>query len=267
MRERALDDAAVPVVSRPLLRWFTWYSRRYLRRHFHSLRIARNGLPPDNAALPMVIYTNHASWWDPLACIAVAAEFFPARTSYAPIDAAMLERYRMFGRMGFFGVDRASRRSVLQFVRTACAILDTPGRILWITPQGRFADVRERPLRFEPGLGFLASRVERALFVPLATEFVFWEERLPEILMRFGEPVEAGAGAARRATAQEWTALFEQKLAACMDALAADAVRRDAGAFQSILRGRAGVGAIYDGWRRWRARLKGQRFQETHGGK
>jgi 1-acyl-sn-glycerol-3-phosphate acyltransferase len=267
MRESTPDDAAVPAVSRPLLRWFTWYSRRYLRKHFHSLRIAGNSPPPDNAGMPMVIYTNHASWWDPLACLAVAADFFPERTSYAPIDAAALERYRMFGRMGFFGVDRASRRSVLQFVRTARAILDAPGCILWITPQGRFADVRERPLRFDPGLGFIASRVERALFVQLATEFVFWEERLPEILMRFGDPVEVRVDAARCATSEEWTALFEQKLATCMDALAVDAQRRDTAAFQTVLRGGAGVSGIYDGWRRLRARLKGERFKGEHGEK
>ena len=56
----------LPAISPLLLRWFTWYCRGYVRRHFHSLRISINGLPPDATGYPVVLYTNHASWWDPL---------------------------------------------------------------------------------------------------------------------------------------------------------------------------------------------------------
>ena len=72
-------------------------------RHFHSLRISRAGLPPDARGLPLVLYTNHASWWDPLVGLVVKAECFPDRTLFTPIDATMLERYKMFAKLGFFG--------------------------------------------------------------------------------------------------------------------------------------------------------------------
>src|SRR5579859_5789895 len=58
----------LPRISSPLLRWFTWYSRRYVRRHFHSVRVSRSGLPPASK-LPLVIYSNHAAWWDALVCL------------------------------------------------------------------------------------------------------------------------------------------------------------------------------------------------------
>ena len=84
--------------------------------------------------------------------------------------------------------------------------------LLAVTPQGRFADVRERPVHFEAGLGHLAARVQRALFVPFAVEYVFWEERLPEILVRFGEPVEVRREHAAAFEPKYWTRLFEEKL-------------------------------------------------------
>jgi 1-acyl-sn-glycerol-3-phosphate acyltransferase len=93
----------LPSVSAPWLRWFTWYSRRYCRRHFHSLRVSRSGLPLELPALPLVIYSNHASWWDALVCLVLRDEFFGAHTAFAPIDAAMLQRYKFFARLGFFG--------------------------------------------------------------------------------------------------------------------------------------------------------------------
>jgi 1-acyl-sn-glycerol-3-phosphate acyltransferase len=262
---RAAADA--PKISRPLLGWFTWYSRRYLRRHFHSLRVARESWPQKNLHLPVVIYSNHAAWWDALVGLVIKSEFFSERAAFAPIDADQLERYKFFRKLGFFGVEQKTPRGAVQFLRTAENILREPNSLLVVTPQGRFADVRERPVRFEAGLGHLATRVERAIFLPMATEFIFWEERLPEILVRFGEPVEVGAEPVAAFDAKYWTALFEQKMAATQDALAAQARRRDPDEFETVLRGGAGQGGVYDWWRAAMAKIRGENFRKEHGEK
>ena len=217
--------------------------------------------------LPLVIYSNHASWWDALVCVVLKEAFFPDRTAYAPIDATMLERYKMFRRFGFFGVEQRTRRGAIQFLRTAEAVLQSPQHLLAVTPQGRFTDVRERPVRFEAGLGHLAGRVQDALFVPLVVEYVFWEERLPEILVRFGEPVEARRGNAAAFEPPYWTRLFEEKLSATQDALAQESQRRNPEDFQRILCGGAGQGGIYDWWRMLSAKLRGEQFSRAHGRK
>jgi len=263
---RLPQSQTLPRISSPLLRWFTWYSRRYVRRHFHSVRVSRSGLPPASK-LPLVIYSNHASWWDALVCLVLKDEFFPDRTAFAPIDAAMLERYKMFRRLGFFGVEQRTRRGASQFLRTAETVLQSPRHLLAVTPQGRFTDVRERPVHFEGGLGHLAVRVQRALFVPFVVEYVFWEERLPEILVRFGESVEVRREHAAAFEPAYWTKLFEEKLAAAQDALAAESQRRDPDDFQRILRGGAGQGGIYDWWRGFRAKLRREPFNREHGRK
>jgi len=249
------------------LRWFIWYSRRYVRRHFHSLRVSLKGLPPETRELPLVIYSNHASWWDALVCLVLKEQFFPGHTAFAPIDAAMLARYKFFQRLGFFGVEQHSRRGAIQFLRTAEAILQSPRNLLAITPQGRFVDVRERPIRFESGLGHLATRVQRALFVPFAAEYVFWEERLPEILVRFGEPVHVCSTHTADFDAKQWSNFFEQKLATAQDALAAEVLRREPGDFQILLRGGAGQGGVYDWWRAAKAKWRGEKFRKEHGSK
>jgi len=271
-KERAavLQDCAIgnrPRISPLLLTWFTWYSRRYVRHHFHSLRLSRTGFSPETCGLPIVIYSNHASWWDALVCLVLKDEFFRKRMVFAPIDAAMLARYRFFGRLGFFGVEQHTRRGAVQFLRTAEAVLQSSENLLAITPQSRFADVRERPIRFEAGLGHLATRVQRALFVPFAAEYVFWEERLPEILVRFGEPVEVQRDHSASLYPKYWTALFEQKLTETQDVLAGEAQRRNREDFEMVLSGGAGQGGVYDLWQRLNAKLRGQRFRREHGGK
>jgi len=260
---KAIDP--LPCRSPRISAWFAAYSRRYLRRHFNAVRLSVSGWRPVRLEEPLIVTLNHASWWDPLVGLFMARRLFPGRSAYGPIDAAALARYRFFARLGFFGVEQGTRRGARQFLRGSEAALRDPLAMLWVTPQGRFADVRQRPLHFQPGLGHLAMRLNRAAVVPLVFEFVFWEERLPEILVRLGEPIPIRAGEAPAGNADTWTALFEARMAETMDALAAEAVRRDPAEFEVLLEGRRGVGGIYDLWRRLRARLRGESFDPKHG--
>ena len=256
---------ALPSSSPWLLGWFTSYSRRYIRKHFHSVRVSLAGLPPSNGGLPLVVYSNHASWWDPLMCLVLKDEFFQERTAFAPIDATMLARYKFLGRLGFFGVEQGTRRGAARFLRTADAILNGGQNILAVTPQSRFADVRERPVRFAPGLGHLATRVERAVFLPLAVEYVFWEERLPELLVRFGDPLEICLEDRRGIRSDDWSRCFEHNLAKTQDSLALESQRRRTEDFRVVLRGGAGQGGVYDLWRFLKSRIRGKEFQKEHG--
>jgi 1-acyl-sn-glycerol-3-phosphate acyltransferase len=253
----------LPPSSTRLLRWFTRYTRWYLRRHFHAVRLAGESPPAVPAETPLVVYTNHPSWWDPLLCLLARDIFFAGRRSFAPIEAAMLERYRFFARLGFFGVEANSARGAVRFLQTSQAILERPDTALWLTPEGRFRDVRERPLQFKAGLGHLATRFPRAVFLPLALELVFWDERTSEALLQFGPPVPFVADAGL--DPESCTARLEAQLAATMDQLAEAARPRDPAAFRVLLRGGAGVGGVYDGWRRIRSWLRGEPFQPEHG--
>ncbi len=255
---------AVPAVSKAHFQWFTWYARGYLRRHFHSLRVSLSTTPL-SSRLPLVIYLNHASWWDPLVCLALKQHYYPERVGYAPMDAKALERYRLFRRLGFFGVEQGSRRGAAQFLRVSTAVLGRANTLLVVTPQSRFEDARARPVRFLPGLGALAARTRHAVFVPMAVEYVYWEERLPEILVRFGESVCIRDGRSEGGETPDWTGFFEARLAAAQDALSSESMRRDPLAFEALLRGAGGPGGVYDLWRWLRARWRGEPFVPEHG--
>ena len=249
-----------PHVSGGVMKVFAAYSRGYLCRRFHAVRVLKSALPPRDCPDPLVVYLNHAAWWDPLVCLLLAREFFPRRTSYAPIDVAMLERYRIFKHLGFFGVEQGTTRGALIFLRTARAILASSANALWLTPQGRFVDVRERPLRLQDGLGALASRSPNAAFIPLAIEYAFWTEPRPEILVAFGEPIVP----ATMQTADDRTHILAEALENIQDELAARSCRREPSDWRVLDRGKSGVNAVYDGWRSLSARLRGLSFARDH---
>jgi 1-acyl-sn-glycerol-3-phosphate acyltransferase len=244
------------------MKWFSRYAERYVRRHFHSLRVLN--APPPVSTNPLLIYLNHASWWDPMICLALRNRFFPHRTSFAPIDAAALAKYRFFRKLGFFPVEQNSRRGTLDFLNSASAVLVRADAALWLTPQGRFTDVRERPLRLRAGLAHLASRVRVATYLPLALEFVYWEERLPEVCANFGEPLVLAGEQAERLGSRALTQQFQHRLQSAQDKLAEAVIKRDGHQLRSLTRNAVGVGGIYDLWRRTRAWWRGETFQLEH---
>jgi 1-acyl-sn-glycerol-3-phosphate acyltransferase len=254
---------ALPRISQPVMRGFAMMVRRMLRRDFHALRIA--GSIPDFGAFPrdepLIVFTNHAGWWDPMLCLFLSRAYMEERSHYAPIDARGLERYGILKKLGFFGVEQDSAKGGRDFLRTARSILETPGAVLWITPQGAFRDPRLRPPGFAPGLGHLVEKLGRGTAVPLAMEYPFWEEKTPEALCRFGEPIPL----TDKSDAGTWTRRLENALAQCQDELASAAISREPEAFHQLSGGSVGLPGPYALWQRVRAWSRGKRYDPEHG--
>ncbi|NBJ10433.1 lysophospholipid acyltransferase family protein [Microvirga arsenatis] len=239
--------------------------RRYFTRHMNALRIAAWSSPAGLQPGPVIVYSNHPAWWDAAVYILAADRFFPSFESYAPIDAAMLKQYGVFGRIGAFGVDLDSPRGAAHFLKTSAEILSSPNRALWITAQGRFGDARERPLALKPGVARLVELAPGCTVLPLAIEYGFWLERGAEAFMAFGQPMRGADLLALSRT--ERLQHLESALTATLDRLSADVQSRDPARFRAVLEGRAGVGGVYDGWRRLTAILRGRRFDPSHQGR
>ena len=248
-----------------LFRFMAAYFRRYFVRHMNAWRIARFGeLRLPAGAGPIVLYTNHPSWWDAAIVVMAADRFLPAHASFAPFEQAALDRYGVFGRIGAFGVDIDSPRGAAAFLSAAADILSRPDRALWVTAQGRFGDVRERPLGLKAGVARLPEIAPDALFVPVALEYAFWQERGAEAFIAFGPP----------ATGRELLALarlarrdrLEADLTATLDRLSGDVRARDPSRFRTLLQGCPGIGGVYDGWRRLAASWRGRPFNPAHVG-
>jgi 1-acyl-sn-glycerol-3-phosphate acyltransferase len=245
-----------------LLSFFSYYLHWYMGRHFHALRLANPGRFPTTTS-PVIIFANHASWWDPLACIVISRYFLPAASHYGPMDAASLKHYGFLRNLGLFPVQNGTPRGAAQFLRASRKILSTSNSVLWLTPEGRFTDVRTRPATFRPGLGALVARFGACTLVPLAFEYTFWDERLPEILVSCGQPVEVSDG--KLCSVSEWNERLEAALAATQDELAALAKLRDPARFETILSGRVGISGVYEAWKRFVALLTGRVYEGSHG--
>ncbi|OWK38303.1 lysophospholipid acyltransferase family protein [Fimbriiglobus ruber] len=244
-----------------LFNGFRRYVLRFVRKNFHAVRLSKAGAPIPTGDAPILIVLNHPGWWDPMICT-VLSQCFPGREQFAAINAVAVKKYPFFTKMGFFGVDTQTLRGAAEFLRTATMILSAPRRVAWVTAQGRFSDVRVRPLELRSGVGHLAARLESGLVLPIALEYAFWNERTPEALVRVGPAIDVTEAPGR--SAKDWTARIEAALTETLDALNAETMTRDPERFATLLDGKTGIGGPYDALRRVVAWARGRRFEAAH---
>ncbi|NHN89519.1 hypothetical protein GOB81_12935 [Acetobacter sp. LMG 1627] len=232
--------------------------RRGIVRHFNAVRLSG-----DQSVLqfrgPLIICSNHPGWWDPAVFAFLQHRLFRHCHGYGPIDADALRRYPLLEKAGLIPVDITDTRSLQRFFRTAQQMLKQ-GNILWVTPQGHFADPRTRPLNLQSGVAHLLRHVSNARVITLAIEYPFWKESRPELLLRFGSFVAHEDSK----NIGEIMSRLEIDLTETMDALAHDACAQDASRFTVLTTGRAGIGGLYDLLRRVWQRHQGQRFTPRH---
>lgn len=254
-----MSSGELPRISPRRLAAFGWYARRLVARRFTAVRVMKDAMPSP-ITRPTVFYANHASWWDPLVMLLVARWAYPNVAFYAPIDAAALTRYPSLAQLGFFGVEPDSPDGARRLLAVGRSILRQPNCALALTPQGRFTDVRERPVSLKGGLARLLKHAPAARAQAVAIEYPFWDEARPEVLVRFGREAVQGGGRASDATTRDLAAQLEREL----DCLAACACRRERSDFITLLDGRGGIGFAQDLPSRLRAWLRGSRFEPEH---
>lgn len=258
-----IGDAA-PQVTRWLYDGFARYTRRLIRRRFHALRVVEATLPAVESDEALLICANHPGWWDPLTAVAVNESLFAPRQFYAPIDDEALQKYAVLRRLGFFPVRKHDADGPQAFQRTMLSVLQ-PEASVFITPEGQFTDPRsDVPLK--PGMAHLLAALPadfRVAVLPMAIEYIFWNESTPEMLVEFGDRVSIAADAGSDAVAA-WDTGLRDALRSTQKSLAEHAMARSPEPFRTLIGGAAGEGGIYDVARRLRSWLRGRRFVAEH---
>jgi len=265
VRKKADEAAARAIAQRSsrVFRTFGWIFERTFRKGFHAARIVSTRAPVLPWGKRVVIYTNHASWWDGVTYVLLAKHLYPFHRVYTPVDADVFGKYGFIAKIGAFAVTQNSRRGALEFISGSKAVFSLEDGLLVVAAQGRFADPRERPLACGAGIAHLPDHVSDIVFIPLAIEYPFWLEKQPEMLLKFGQPVDGNELAAL--PVRDRLAMLEGALAAQMDQLATLSIARDAQAFDIWLQGSMGVNPVYDAWRRLVSKVRGQDFNAGHG--
>jgi 1-acyl-sn-glycerol-3-phosphate acyltransferase len=251
----------IPAAPSPRVRAvFAGMVSRMMRRRFHAVRLARGSREAlaalDGGARPAVAVMNHCAWWDPIVLIVLWREFFPTRAPFGPIDARELRRFAIFRKVGLFGVDPDDPRTLDAMRAYVSELAAKDPRIAFVlTPQGRFADVRDEVVP-RPGAAALAAELAPDRAVAIAVEYGFWVDQKPEVFLR-AVPVDCAPGGLLA-----WQRRFTEAMRANQAALAELVRARDAAAFEPLSARFAprsgGTNPVYDLWMRLTGRAQGE---------
>lgn len=260
-RKRAEDK--LPTSSKWLVDGFCWYSRGLIRKQFQSMGFlgteTLDSIPENHST---IVFANHASWWDPIVAMMCQTHYMSRRTLFAPIDADQLENYAVLKKMGFYGVRLQSFSGAQQFLETSRELLKRSTTSIWITPEGKFCDVRDHQQPLMPGLAHLVTRLSHTTVIPLALEYCFWDDSRPHVFGKFGTPIscEERRFEDKSACNEELT----QALRATQRELATCVVAREPQSFNYLIASHTKRLSWYDYARKWAAWIKGRSFDPRH---
>jgi 1-acyl-sn-glycerol-3-phosphate acyltransferase len=259
--DRTRDGALIPATPSPRVRnVFAAMVAGMMRRKFHAVRAARGSreilASIDAGERPALVVMNHVSWWDPILLIVAWREFFASRPPYGPIDANELRRFKIFKKVGLFGVD-PDDPATLEAMRAylVAEAAQSPRLALCVTPQGRFSDVRDE-IVVRPGAAAMAAALKVDRAVSIAVEYGFWVDQKPEVFVR-AEPIHCAEGGTIA-----WHRRIVTAMRANQEALAALVRARQSTAFEPFAPSFApkvsGTNPVYDIWLRLTGRAGGE---------
>jgi 1-acyl-sn-glycerol-3-phosphate acyltransferase len=159
--------------------WFSGhYSKYLLKFYFRNIRYIGDF---EKTNLPVLIISNHFSWWDGFIQIQLNNKFYKRKFHFMMLENE-LRKSMVLTKIGAFSVMKRNRSS-LESLRYALEILQNQQNMLLFFPQGRIQSIYRNEFTFEKGLVsfILENMKDRFQFVFNVNLIDYSAKRRPEI--------------------------------------------------------------------------------------
>jgi len=238
---------AIPAAKHPLLDAAIYWllARRSIWKFFDRVWLQSHGPLPDPRGGPLILYLNHASWWDGYLMYVIHRVVLRGRfDAHLLMEEKQLRAYRFFSWSGAFSVNRNDPEDARRSQAYAAALLrgGTRPRALFIFPQGRIVPNDRRPLVTFPGIARIIAQAGAVNLCPVALRYELLGRQYPQAYIRIGPQHRAATPDDPDATLREIT----WRLTAACDALRDDVLEQRLERFRPLLRGRRGIDEQFD---------------------
>ncbi len=198
--------------------FFAWHVTGRFAKRFSAVRVrGLEHLRAERDRRPILVVSNHTSWWDPLLMFHLSFRGMNKLEGHALMDAKNLRALPLLGWIGAFGVEIGDKADGERAVQYGAEQLSRAGKFVGVYPQGRERPITERPLGFKQGAARMAllAKVEPAI-VPLSVRYEHGRHEKPEVLANIGPAIARAGDEATLTAAMEAavTALLDETQAA-----------------------------------------------------
>jgi hypothetical protein len=135
--------------------FFNVYSALLFRIYFRKVHFIGQF---EDRLLPVLILSNHFSWFDGFIQLRLNRRFFKRRY-YVMMLEEQLRRHPFLRKGGCFSIRKGSR-SILESLHYAIHILKDPRNALLLYPQGKIQSLYTESLQFEKGLEYILKKID-----------------------------------------------------------------------------------------------------------
>ena len=175
-----------PLYNKRWDRFWSWYFRRIIRKDFHRFEYdASFPIDPDK---PLLVLANHFSWWDGWFIYRLNELLFKKRFHAMALE-EMVQARPALRTLGVFSVKKGTR-GVIESLDFANALLENPGNMLLMFPQGGIQSIHVAALPFEKGVCRIIREAKRPLQTIFSIALVdYASQRKPMVRFHFKEYV------------------------------------------------------------------------------
>jgi len=165
------------------VRFFSFYSRTGLKRHFREVRLECS---VNTEGRPVLLIGNHFSWWDGFIAYRLNDLFLHKKFHIMMLE-EQLETRLFLNKAGAFSIKRGSR-TVVDTLKYTSGLLHDSGNMVVVYPQGIITSIHRHPVKFERGTErIIAGASDRLMILFYAALPDWFSEKKPGLYVRILE--------------------------------------------------------------------------------
>jgi 1-acyl-sn-glycerol-3-phosphate acyltransferase len=147
--------------------FFKAYSEWIIKRNFRAIQIIGEYKDSD---LPIVLISNHISWWDGFWALHLNQKLLKRRFYFMMLE-KQLRKYWYFNYTGGYSIKKKSK-SIIETIEYSRNLLADKGNMILIFPQGEIQSMYTQSFSFEKGIGRVLHNLENSVQLIFLANFI-----------------------------------------------------------------------------------------------
>lgn len=183
--------------------FFKAYTLWKIRRNFREVRIIGHF---EDKGLPVLLLSNHMSWWDGFWVAYLNQKVFKRKFHFMMLE-EQLRRYSFFNKIGGYSI-RKNSKTAIESINYTQSLLEKPENIVLLFPQGEIQSLYTSHFQFEKGTERILKTIRNNIHVVFQANLVDYHSYAkPTLYIYFGEYKQ---GSSLDELQQSYNAFFQE---------------------------------------------------------
>jgi 1-acyl-sn-glycerol-3-phosphate acyltransferase len=161
--------------------FFSIYSRVKLKKQFQKIHFKGEF---EDRGLPVLILSNHFSWWDGFIQLQLNERFLKRRFHVIMLE-EQLEKFMILNKAGAYSVQKSSRK-IIESLQYTINLLSDNNNVVLLFPQGEIQSLYTQDFKFESGLEYILKNKQKDFQFIFNVNLVdYFSEKKPTLSVYF----------------------------------------------------------------------------------